>query len=252
MGVKGKLWITSRLPPIRRWTFDVRRSTFSSVSSRVLVAPSILAADFSRLADEIQRAEQAGADWLHLDIMDGHFVDNISFGPAVVAMTRAHTKLPLDVHLMIQHPDHYLPRFLEAGANSITVHVEPEAEHDVVKTLRAIRLAGCRAGLSLNPATPFESIESHLNTIDLLLVMTVHPGFGGQPFRADMMEKVRHAKMWRDTNGGALDIEVDGGINPDTAKLAIENGANVLVAGTSIFRTPNYHAAITALRGARG
>jgi ribulose-phosphate 3-epimerase len=216
---------------------------------RVLVAPSILAADFSHLENEIHRAEEAGADWLHLDIMDGHFVDNISFGPMVVATVRKHTQLPLDVHLMIEHPDHYLPRFLEAGANSITVHVESEAKHEVPKTLSAIRAAGSRVGLTLNPATPFEAVAPFLANIDLLLVMTVHPGFGGQPFRPEMMEKVKLAKEWRDANGAQLHIEVDGGINPETAKISIANGANILVAGTSIFRTKDYRQAIRDLRG---
>jgi len=220
----------------------------SALMSIVLVAPSILAADFSQLAEEVKRVEAAGADWIHLDIMDGHFVDNISFGPAVVATVRKHTNLPLDVHLMIEHPDHYAPRFVEAGANSITVHVEAEAKHDVGKTLRMIRDAGCRAGLSLNPATPFSAVEAYLTSIDLLLVMTVHPGFGGQAFRPEMMEKVRRAHEWKDSNNAALDIEVDGGINAETAKPSIADGATVLVAGTSIFRTSDYRKAVADLQ----
>jgi ribulose-phosphate 3-epimerase len=212
---------------------------------KTIIAPSILAADFSHLADEIHKVEAAGADWIHCDIMDGHFVDNISFGPAIVGFVRKQTKLPLDVHLMIEHPDHYVPRFVEAGANSITVHVESEAKHDVAKTLQQIRDAGCRAGLTLNPATPFAAVEPLLGQIDLLLVMTVHPGFGGQSFRADQMEKVKRAKSLSDK----IDVEVDGGINAETARLSIQNGANVLVAGTSIFNAPDYAKAIRDLRG---
>src|SRR5207253_537001 len=212
---------------------------------RILIAPSILAADFSRLADEVRRVEEAGADWIHCDIMDGHFVDNISFGSGIVATVRKLTTLPLDVHLMIQHPDHYLPRFIDAGANSITVHVEPESKHDVAKTLQQIRDGGCRAGLTLNPETSFDLVEPFLDKIDLLLVMTVHPGFGGQPFRTDQMHKVRRARSLN----RKLDIEVDGGINADTARLSIENGANVLVAGTSIFHSKDYAMAIRELRG---
>jgi len=219
------------------------------MSNRVLVAPSILSADFSRLTDEIRRVEEAGADWIHCDIMDGHFVDNISFGPAVVQTVRKLTTLPLDVHLMIEHADHFVPRFVEAGANSMTVHVEPEAEHDVGKTLRQIRAAHCRAGLTLNPATPFQLIEPFLGQIDLLLIMTVHPGFGGQSFRADQMSKVRRAHDWKTENNSNIDIEVDGGINRETARVAIEHGANVLVAGTAIFKARDYAAEIRALRG---
>ena len=215
----------------------------------IIVAPSVLAADFSRLAEEIRRVEQAGADWIHCDIMDGHFVDNISFGPEIVGIVRKETKLPLDVHLMIQRPDHYAPRFVKAGANSITVHVEREADHDVEKTLRLIRDAGCRPGLSLNPATPFESVEPFLDKIDLLLVMTVHPGFGGQSFRPEMMEKVKRAAEWNKSRQRKIDIEVDGGINAETARLSIQNGANVLVAGTSIFHAKDYREAIRELRG---
>jgi ribulose-phosphate 3-epimerase len=220
-----------------------------TANNRTIVAPSLLAADFSRLGDEIRRVEDAGADWLHLDIMDGHFVDNISFGPAVVAMVRKQTALPLDVHLMIERPPYYAPRFIEAGATTITVHVEPEAKHDVAASLAQIRAAGCRAGLALNPATPFTAVEPHLPQIDLLLIMTVHPGFGGQAFRPEMMEKVKRARDWKQAHNQSLDIEVDGGINAETAKLCAEHGANVLVAGTSVFRSADLAAAIRGLRG---
>ena len=216
---------------------------------KIIVAPSILAADFSKLADEVRKVEAAGADWIHCDVMDGHFVDNISFGPMVVETVRKQTKLPLDVHLMIEHADHYVPRFVKAGANSITVHVELEAKHDVAKTLQQIRDSGCRVGLTLNPATPFQALEPFLDKIDMLLVMTVHPGFGGQPFRADQMEKVKRAVEWNKSRDRKIDIEVDGGINPETAKISIENGANALVVGTSIFRAKDYAEVIRQLRG---
>jgi ribulose-phosphate 3-epimerase len=212
---------------------------------RIVVAASILAADFTQLGEEIHRVEAAGADWIHCDIMDGHFVDNISFGPEIVGRLRGLTSLPLDVHLMIEHADHYVPRFIKAGANSITVHVEPEAKHSVAQTLQQIRDGGCRAGLTLNPETSFDLVEAFMDKIDMLLVMTVHPGFGGQSFRVDQMQKVKRARSLSDT----IDIEVDGGINAETARVSIENGANVLVAGTSIFHAKDYAKAIRELRG---
>jgi ribulose-phosphate 3-epimerase len=217
--------------------------------SGILIAPSILAADFSRLGEEVRKVEAAAADRIHCDIMDGHFVDNISFGPTIVAFVRKLTKIPLDVHLMIEHADHYVPRFVEAGANSITVHVESESKHDVAKTLRQIRQSGCLVGLTLNPATPFAEVEPFLDKIDLLLVMTVHPGFGGQSFRVDQMEKVKRAADWKESHEQEIDIAVDGGINAETARISIEHGANVLVAGTSIFHAQDYAAAIHQLRG---
>lgn len=219
--------------------------------SSVLIAPSVLAADFAHLAADLKRVSEAGADWLHLDIMDGQFVDNISFGPGMVRTIRRLTKLPLDVHLMIERADHYVPRFIEAGANSITVHVEPEAKHEIGKTLRAIREGGCKVGLTLNPETPFAFVEPHLPNIDLLLIMTVHPGFGGQTFEPEMMEKVRRAQDLRSSLGLRYALEVDGGITPETARLSIESGADVIVAGTAIFKSEDYAASIRALRNQR-
>jgi ribulose-phosphate 3-epimerase len=213
---------------------------------QIIVAPSLLAGDFTQLGHEAQRIAAAGADWLHLDIMDGHFVDNISFGPAVVAAMHKTVRLPLDVHLMISRPDHYLLRFVEAGAHSILVH--PEAEHDVASTLYAIRAAGCLAGLAINPETPLESVEHHLPNIDLLLVMTVHPGFGGQEFIASTMDKVTRAAMLRSGHGWEYHIEVDGGIKPETARIARRHGADVMVAGTSVFKAADAAEAIQALR----
>ncbi|GAB4173207.1 MAG: ribulose-phosphate 3-epimerase [Terrimicrobiaceae bacterium] len=212
----------------------------------VIVAPSILASDFSKLGIEVARMESAGADWIHCDVMDGHFVDNISFGPAVVSATAKSTSLPLDVHLMIERPDHYLSRFIEA-ASSITVHVE--ARHDVASTLKAIRSAGRMAGLAISPATPFSAAEPFAPFFDILLVMTVVPGFGGQPFLPDMADKVRQAADFRARNGLDFHIEVDGGIRPDTASLCRNAGANIMVAGTSVFSAADAAGEITAIRG---
>lgn len=212
---------------------------------KTIIAPSILASDFSRLGAEVSRVTEAGADWIHCDVMDGHLVDNISFGPVIVEAASRHTNLPLDVHLMIDRPDIYVPRFSKMAA-SITCHVE--APHDILKTLQSIRDAGCLAGLAVSPPTPLEMIRPYLGRFDLLLVMTVNPGFGGQPFIPEMMGKVSTAAEWREREGLDFHIEVDGGINIGTGAVSVAAGADVLVAGTSVFKAADAAAEIAALR----
>lgn len=216
---------------------------------KLIIAPSLLACDFSRLADEVKAVEQAGADWLHLDVMDGHFVPNISFGPVIVEATRRITKLPLDVQLMIEHPERFVEAFINAGADHLTVHVEADGLNtpDRIRTvLRDLRSRKIRAGLSVRPATPATAIQPYLGEIDQVLVMTVEPGFGGQAFIPTMVDKIRLIRDWF-----SGDIGVDGGINAQTATLAHEAGANLLVAGTYIFRHRDYRAAIDTLRAVR-
>lgn len=198
------------------------------------IAPSILAADFTKLGEEIKEVEAAGADLIHIDVMDGHFVPNITMGPAVVEAIRSITELPLDVHLMIENPDQYIEAFAKAGADYMTVHVE--ASPHLHRTLDEIKKQGIKSGVVLNPATPAESIKYVLDNIDMVLLMTVNPGFGGQSFIHSVLPKITEVRNMGLKHGVQFDIEVDGGINPETARLCKEAGATVLVAGSSIFQ----------------
>jgi ribulose-phosphate 3-epimerase len=211
------------------------------------VAPSLLAADFARLGEEVARAEQAGADVLHLDIMDGHFVPNLTIGPPLVESLRRVTSLPFDVHLMLTNPERFIEPFAKAGADHITIHAEITA--DVRQVLRDIRALGCSAGISLRPKTAAATLLPFLDAVDLILVMTVEPGFGGQAFMADMMPKLREYRKAIAASGRPIHLEVDGGIGPDTVGQAVAAGADLLVAGNSVFRARDgIAAAIARLR----
>jgi ribulose-phosphate 3-epimerase len=214
--------------------------------SQRIIAPSLLAADWSRLAEECSRAIRAGVDWLHLDVMDGHLVDNISFGPQFVATIHKTNDIFLDVHLMIDRPDHFLDRFIKAGADNITVHVE--ANHDVGNTLRRIRAAGLTCGLAIDGQTPFSAAEPWLDQIDLFLVMTINAGFGGQALIPETLDKVRAAKAWREAHGLSYHIEVDGGVHNGTLPDVLAAGANAIVAGTALFGVPDMEAAVRHFR----
>ena len=218
------------------------------MSQAVQVAPSILAADFACLAEEIRAAEVAGADLIHIDVMDGHFVPNLTIGPGVVAALRPHTKLPFDVHLMISPVDPLVPAFAEAGADIITVH--PEAGPHVHRTIQLIKSLGKKAGIALNPGTSADVLDNVLADIDLVLVMSVNPGFGGQKFIASQNTKIARIREMITASGRSIDLEVDGGITPDTAAGVIAAGANILVAGTAVFSggPPSYAQNIHALR----
>lgn len=215
----------------------------------VRIAPSILSADFARLGEEVRAVDAAGADWIHIDVMDGHFVPNITIGPAIVKAIRPVTRLPFDVHLMISPVDPYLDAFAEAGADTITIH--PEAGPHIHRSLQHIRSLGKRAGVVLNPGTPEDALEYLLEEVDLVLVMSVNPGFGGQSFITSQLRKIKAIRSMIDKLGKPIDLEVDGGIDPETARQAIDAGADALVAGTATFRggPALYADNIRALRG---
>ncbi|NVN90011.1 MAG: ribulose-phosphate 3-epimerase [Desulfuromonadales bacterium] len=210
------------------------------------IAPSILSADFSRLGDEIRALEAAGADYIHVDVMDGHFVPNITIGPLVVAAARTVTDLPLDVHLMIEHPDCYIPDFAAAGADIIVVHAE--AVHHLHRTVQLIKSLGKRAGVSLNPATPLGVLEYVLDDLDLVLLMTVNPGFGGQSFIPACLPKIHDLRAMLDRRGSEAELEVDGGVKIENIAQISHAGANVFVAGSAVFGTPDYGATIAEMK----
>ena len=214
-----------------------------------LISPSILSADFAKLGDEVRAIDEAGADWIHVDVMDGHFVPNITIGPGVVKALRPHSAKPFDVHLMISPIDNFLDAFAEAGADIITVH--PEAGPHLHRTIQRIKGLGKKAGVSLNPATPAKMLDYVLEEIDLVLVMSVNPGFGGQKFIASQLRKIEAIAKRIAKESLDAQVEVDGGIDPETARLAVDAGATVLVAGTAAFKggPANYAANIKALRG---
>ncbi|MFK9092380.1 ribulose-phosphate 3-epimerase [Bacillus salipaludis] len=213
----------------------------------VKIAPSILSADFSKLGEEILAVEKGGADYIHIDVMDGHFVPNITIGPLIVEAIRPITKLPLDVHLMIENPDQYIAAFANAGADYITVHVE--ACRHLHRTIQNIKSFGIKAGVVLNPATSVETIQHVIGDIDMVLLMSVNPGFGGQTFIPEVLPKIRKVKEMAEQKGMNLEIEIDGGVNPETARQCMEAGANVLVAGSAIYNQPDYAKAISQIRG---